>query len=144
VKAVLPIRPGKERAALNWLNHVERIEGVDLATEKYKASDGEPELAGKSILEVLRILADRVREKHEAGLNTQSFPDPLDDSSTVLATPIDRVFEHGFSPLIGGFKAHVDTDAPDFQIFDQWIEILPTDQVVAVEVKYDAKTGRQL
>ena len=29
------------------------------------------------------------------------------------------------------------------EIFDQWIEILPTDQIVPVEVSYDPKTGRQ-
>ena len=26
----------------------------------------------------------------------------------------------------------------------QWIEVLPTDQVVPVEVTYDPKTGRQV
>ena len=57
------------------------------------------------------------------------------------ATPVDRVYETGFDPLKGGFKAAVDEN---FQIFDQWLEILPTDQVVAVEVSYDPKTGRQL
>jgi hypothetical protein len=31
-----------------------------------------------------------------------------------------------------------------FQVFDQWIEILLTDQVVPVEVKYDPFTGRQV
>jgi len=31
-----------------------------------------------------------------------------------------------------------------FAVFAQWVEILPTDQVVAVEVAYDPKTGLQL
>ena len=35
----------------------------------------------------------------------------------------------GFDPLEGGFRA---TGRP-FEVFDQWIEVLPTDQVVAVE-----------
>lgn len=29
-------------------------------------------------------------------------------------------------------------------IFDEWLEVLPTDQVVAVEVQYDPKTGKLL
>ena len=51
------------------------------------------------------------------------------------------MYEHGFDPLTGGFQARV---VEPFEIFDQWIEVLPTDQVVAVEVKYDPKTGRML
>jgi hypothetical protein len=31
-----------------------------------------------------------------------------------------------------------------FEVFDQWVEILPTDHVVPVEVAYDPKTGRQV
>jgi hypothetical protein len=38
------------------------------------------------------------------------------------------VFTEGFDPLEGGFRA-----PEPFQIFDQWIEILPTDQIAAVE-----------
>ena len=40
--------------------------------------------------------------------------------------------------LQGGFNA---TPAP-FKVFDQWIEVLPTEQIVAVEVAYDPKTGQ--
>ena len=57
------------------------------------------------------------------------------------STPIDKVYEHGFYPLKGGFKAI--TERP-FEIASQWIEILPTDQIVPVEVRYDPKTGRLL
>jgi len=53
----------------------------------------------------------------------------------------NKVYEHGFHPLQGGFKVKVNDD---FEIFDQWVEVLPTYQVVAVEVKYDPKTGRQI
>jgi hypothetical protein len=53
----------------------------------------------------------------------------------------NKVHEHGFHPLQGGFKVKVNDD---FEIFDQWVEVLPTYQVVAVEVKYDHKTGRQI
>jgi hypothetical protein len=139
VKAVLPIRPGQERAALNWLQHVEGTNGIT-DTDIYEGP--EPEWKGtKTVIEVLQILADQVAAKYREGLAVAEFPDPLDDASTVLATPLDRVFETGFDPLQGGFKAGVDGT---FEVFDQWIEILPTDQVVAVEVSYDPKTGRQL
>ena len=50
----------------------------------------------------------------------------------------ETVFENGFDPLDGGFRP-----AEAYQVFDQWIEVLPTDQVVAVEVTYDPKTGQQ-
>lgn len=53
----------------------------------------------------------------------------------------NKVYEHGFYPLQGGFKVKMNDD---FEIFDQWVEVLPTDQVVAVEVKNDPKTGRQI
>jgi hypothetical protein len=139
VKAVLPIRPGQERAALNWLQHVEGTNGIE-AGDLYEGP--EPEWKSvKTVFEVLQILADGVAAKYQEGLATTDFPDPLDDASTVRATPVDRVYETGFDPLQGGFKAAVDEN---FQIFDQWVEILPTDQVVAVEVTYDPKTGRQL
>ena len=57
----------------------------------------------------------------------------------MASTPIEKVFEHGFYPLKGGFKA---VGEKPFKVSSQWIEILPTDQVVPVEVEYDPKTGR--
>jgi hypothetical protein len=75
----------------------------------------------------------------------------INDDNKVLATPIEKVYEHGFYPLQGGFRigltsagADPNNQDPNFQIFDQWIEVLPTDQVVPVEVSYEPKTGRQL
>lgn len=41
----------------------------------------------------------------------------------------DKVFEHGFDHLAGGFDAGL----PPNQVFSQWISVLPTDQIVAVE-----------
>ncbi len=138
VKTVLPIRPGKERAALSWLQHVEGT-GTIGPDDVYMGS--EVEWQGKRMFEVLEILADRVKGKHDTGNRPADFADPLDDSSTVRATPLDKVFETGFDPLAKGFKAN---DPADFEVFDQWLEILPTDQVVAVQVEYDPKTGRQI
>lgn len=153
VKAVIPIRPGKEKEALNWLKHVEGMNGI---TEKDMYEGPEEEHRGKTLLQVLEDLATKVKVKHKAALQPKSFPeddedlvntiDPetkeiIDDRNIVSSTPIDRVYEHGFYPLQEGFRVNVDKD---FQIFDQWIEVLPTDQVVPVEVEYNPKTGRQI
>lgn len=139
VKAVVPIRPGKEKAALNWLKQIEGMNGI---TDADMYTGKEPELQGKSMNEVLDILAEKVRNKHMEAIKTSKIPDPdnPNNDDVVTATPVDKVYEHGFYPLQGGFKSSV---GKDFEIFDEWVEILPTDQVVVVEVKYDSKTGRQ-
>jgi hypothetical protein len=54
--------------------------------------------------------------------------------------PTEKLFETGFDP-IGGFKAQGEQP---FEVFSQWLEVVPTDQVVAVEVTYDPKTGMQV
>jgi hypothetical protein len=154
VKAVMPIRPGKEEAAINWLKAVEGMNGIgdddiyqtDNADER--DINGNP-LNGQKMNDVLMDLAKKIKKKHEEGIKLGKYPkqsevaDPVlvDDSNTVTSTPIDRVYEHGFYPLQGGFKAKVEDY---YEICSQWIEVLPTDQVVPVEVKYDPKTGRQV
>lgn len=154
VKAVIPIRPGKEEAAINWLQGVEGMNGITDDVIYHASSpdevdlDGNP-LEGQKMIDVLLDLARKIKLKHEEGIETGKYPKPdevtdpalLDDENTVTATPIDRVYEHGFFPLEGSFRANV---GKDYEIFDQWIEILPTDQVVPVEVTYDPKTGRQV
>jgi hypothetical protein len=154
VKAVIPIRPGKEKAAIDWLKAVEGMNGItddvlyrtDNPAEK--DLDGDP-LDGQKMIDVIYDLAERVRRKHAAGVEAGTYPkagevsDPalVDADSVVTATPIDRVYEHGFFPLANSFRANVDAH---YEIFDQWIEVLPTDQIVPVGVKYDPKTGRQI
>ena len=110
VTAVIPIRPGRELAALNWLKlaHVEGTEGLDATY-----GGPEPKLQG-TIEHALRTLAKEIGARGE-------------DIKSTLAT--EKVFERGFDPLEGGFRA---TGEP-FEMMDQWIEVLPTDQVVAVE-----------
>jgi hypothetical protein len=115
VKAVLPIRPGKEEAAMNWLKSL--VEGTDGLKETYGGD--EEELRGMTIEQALLNLAHKVA-KTETDI-------PRKSNSLVTET----VFEHGFDPLEGGFRA---TGEP-FKIFDQWIEVLPTDQIVAIEYK---------
>ena len=113
-----------------------------------KDVNGNP-LNGQKMVDVIMDLAKKVQKKHAEGVKTGKYPtedeiaDPqlVDEANVVTATPIDRVYEHGFYPLQGGFRANVQKN---YEIFDQWLEILPTDQVVPVEVKYDPKTGRQV
>ncbi|WP_235617682.1 hypothetical protein [Brevibacillus brevis] len=122
VKAILPIRPGQEVAALAWLTQVEGEIALGLP---YPYQQGDPEIfQGKKIGEVLQIVAQQLKE-----------------SNTVVANTLaaEKVFETGFDPLAGGFRP-----AEPYQIFDQWVEILPTDQVAAVAVRYDPRTGQQL
>ncbi|HKX33666.1 MAG TPA: peptidoglycan-binding protein [Blastocatellia bacterium] len=154
VKAVIPIRPGKEAAAINWLKGVEGLNGITddviYRTDNPNEKDvnGRP-LNNQKMIDVLMDLAEKVRRKYNEGIKTGKYPkreeisDPalVDEENTVTATPIDRVYEHGFFPLAGSFRANV---GKNYEIFDQWVEILPTDQIVPVEVKYDPKTGRQV
>ncbi len=120
VKVVLPIRPCMEMAALNWLTqaHVEGTEGLD----------------------------EQLRQKIEN--LAQEICALSGDMQRSLAT--ETVFETGFNPLEGGFRAPGTPQLPDgtpahsgdpYVIFDQWIEVLPTHQVVAVEYKLEEHEG---
>jgi len=121
-KAVLPVRPGHELAALQWVTEVEGEAALGLP---YPFQPGDPpEYQGKKVGEVLKLVASDLQKS-----NT--------NIANLLAT--EEVFETGFDPLAGGFRP-----AEPYQVFDQWIEVLPTDQVVALQVSYDPKTGQQL
>ncbi|MGK8558805.1 hypothetical protein [Nocardia gipuzkoensis] len=130
VKAVLPIRPGHERDALKWLQDA-NVEGQAGLDRDYIFQPGDPPewekdpATGKA--RKYRWVLDRLAESLESD-NT--------DLRNTLAT--ETVFETGFDPLEGGFRP-----AEPYQIFDQWIEVLPTDQIAAVEVTYDPRTGQQ-
>jgi hypothetical protein len=127
VKAIVPIRPGREQEAINWLKGVmEGEEGLDGTLDAK-----------------LKELAAKVTAKHQQASKVGDIPDLINPAVTVAATPVDRVFEFGFNPLAGGFRAQ-SIDGNEFEIIDQWVEVVPTDQVAAVAVKYDPATGRQL
>lgn len=113
VKAIIPIRPGREAAALKWLKlaHVEGSDGLDA-----RYGGPERELRGKTIEQAIDKLARDI-----GNLNT--------NMENYLAT--EKVYEKGFDPLDQGFRATGTAN----EIFDQWIEVLPTDQVVATEYK---------
>ena len=148
VKAVIPIRPGKERAAMNWLQRL-HVEGTDGLDDQYVAPASELAQIPHSgsvvtVRDAINHLCDRVAKKHADSLKAGRYPsDEINDDNRVSATPVDKVYEHGFYPLKGGFRASPCTEE-SFEIFDQWVEVLPTDQVVPVEVTYDPKTGRQI
>lgn len=113
VKAVIPIRPGRETAALNWLRAIEGHQNDGWDTPYLGSAPSDGEFVGKTIGEVLTIIADRMSATV--------------DIETVLAS--DRVFENGFDPLSGGFDAGL----PANEVFSQWITVLPTEQIVAAE-----------
>lgn len=124
VKAVLPIRPGHELEALDWLAQA-NVEGEAGLSQAYPVQPGDPaSYQGKTLGNVLQLLATDLQNA-----NT--------DIKNTLAS--EKVFETGFDPLGTGFRP-----AEPYTIFDEWLEVLPTDQVVAVEVKYDPKTGQQI
>jgi hypothetical protein len=124
VKAVLPVRPGHEVEALAWLKQA-GVEGEAGLAEPYPVQPGDPaEYQNKTVGQVLDLVAAKLKAANTDVRNT-------------LAT--EMVFETGFDPLEGGFRP-----AAAYQVFDQWVEVLPTDQVVAVEVEYNPKTGQQV
>jgi hypothetical protein len=110
VKAVVPVRRGREAAAVKWLKQgVEGNEGL---------AEDAPGLS-KTIEAALLDLAKELGEEDEVAARARAT---------------DRVFENGFDPLAGG------SVAPDpFPVFDQWIEVLPTDQIIAVEYEEHAQ-----
>ncbi|MGZ3303681.1 MAG: hypothetical protein ACXVBG_22620, partial [Isosphaeraceae bacterium] len=146
VKAVIPIRLGKERQAINWLKqaHVEDIDG--LRSEYSASQDDPPELQSTSghkvtVANALDYLIDRINEVNVQA-STPVMPNPADPADPrnhfAGSLPTEAVFEHGFYPLQGGVK--FDGAGTEQTIFSQWMEILPTDQIVALEVEYDPKT----
>ena len=114
VKAVIPIRPGREKAALNWLRAIEGHENDGWNTPYLGSATEDAEFRGKTIGEVLETIADRMEKQNG-------------DIKNVLEA--DKVFEHGFDHLAEGFDAGL----PANQVFSQWVSILPTDQIVAIE-----------
>ena len=162
VKAVIPIQAGHEWKALDWLSSsaVEGSDGLDAVYQE--TATGEkvamltlmktytgwptPDLAPRyatldpadfTILDAIRYLIVAIQLKQAKA--QQKVVDPQD--ATLSYLPTDKVYEHGFDPLSGGFVAQAQQP---FEVFDQWIEVLPTDQIVPVEVEYDPKTGQQL
>ena len=130
VKAVLPIRPGRERDAIAWLQRPE-VAGTDGLSEPYPydATQDPPEYQGKTMQDVLLIIADKIAQEYQASL----VPVPANpgDPNSNAALPAEIVYSQGFDPLEGG----INFGSAPFVVFSQWTEVLPTDQVVATEYK---------
>lgn len=124
VKAIIPIRPGREKAALNWLRAIEGHENDGWNIDYPAVSEEDikivAELESEDKPSTIGNVLEKIAEKLENSNN---------DIKNVLEA--DKVFEHGFDPLAGGFDAGL----PANQVFSQWISVLPTDQIVAVEYK---------
>jgi len=118
-KVVVPLRPGRERDAIAWLrDQAEEEVGLD---DLYQPQAGDPpEWTGMTIGDVLDALVTKLQAE-------QAVASTID--SKFGALPGERVFQKGFDPLAGGTKF----DADALSVFDEWVEVLPTDQVVAVE-----------
>ena len=118
-KVVIPMRPGREREAVAWLrDQAEQDVGLNAS---YQLQPNDPqEWAGKTLEQVLDVLVTNLQAEYEV---TRTVDKKLE------ALPGERVFQKGFDPLAGGVRF----DADPLSIFDQWVEVLPTDQVVAVE-----------
>jgi hypothetical protein len=148
VKAVIPVRPGKELQALNWLQQL-KVEGTEGLDDLYQAPADELAairaalgIADVTIGDAIKYLCAQVAQKYADGQKVGRYPvEEINDDNRVSALPVDKVYEHGFYPLQGGFRA---VTQEQYEVFDQWIEVLPTDQVVPVPVTYDPKTGRQV
>ena len=140
---MIPIRLGKEKEAINWLSqaHVEGSDGLDAA---YVAAPGDPaELQGGGL--TVRDALDKLAEgivTFDQNARTAVMPNPADpdDPSNHYAGSLatEAVYENGFYPLKGGIKFN--QSGVKQVVFSQWMEILPTDQVAALEVEYDPKT----
>jgi hypothetical protein len=146
VKAVIPIREGKEKNAMDWLS-TSNVEGGDGLDAQYQAAS--PDELGLirsalgfgadhviTIRDAINYLVQVVQQKQNAARQKAVGADGAD----LGYLPSDKVYEHGFDPLAGGFVAA--TQKP-FEVFDQWVEVVSTDQIVPVAVEYDPKTGLQ-
>jgi hypothetical protein len=122
VKAVIPIRPGRERAALHWLRSIEGHDKDGWDVPYVGATDEDAALIAAVQADGKEPTIGNVLEKIVEKLEIQNG-----NIQNVLEA--DKVFEYGFNPLAGGFDAGV----PANQVFSQWISILPTDQIVAVK-----------
>ncbi|MEW6731705.1 MAG: hypothetical protein AB1489_10290 [Acidobacteriota bacterium] len=137
VKAVIPIRPGREVAALNWLSLADKAgkEGLD---GLYAAPPAELNAIVKGLKDAGYTVGDKptlrdaiiylgleiVKNYKEITTPKKSVTDPKKN-----IVPTETVFERGFDPLAGGFELNSDPA----KVFSQWVEVLPTDQLVAIE-----------
>ena len=97
VKVLVPIRPGREAAALEWLKFVEGTDGAPSKTD------------------------------------VDSLVASLGATYAVERDRAMKVYEDGYSPLKASFTAPRASDG----VFSEWTEVVPTSQIVAVELVFD-------
>ena len=120
VKAVIPIRSGRESAALTWLRALEDSKDDGWDADFVPSSEDDQRL-------VAAVLADG-NPPHLGFVLEKLAAELAKKNGSIEATiASDRVFESGFDPLAKSFDAGL----ADNDIFSQWISILPTDQIVA-------------
>jgi hypothetical protein len=123
VKAIIPIRPGRESAALNWLRFIEGHEN-DGWGKKFKPVSKEE----------IALFAELKKDKEDPTLGDvlQKIAEKLGQQNAKIQSTLaaDKVFESGFDPLKNSFVETIDPKDPN-KPFSQWITVLPTDQIVA-------------
>ena len=145
VKAVIPIREGKESEAIEWLS-APQLEGnrdLDAAYQpgnpdelpKIRTALGLPTNHTVIIKDAIRYLIIRIRDKQAKAKAYERD----ENNQELNYLPTDKVYERGFNSL-SGFKA---LSSKEFEVVDEGGEVVPTDQIVPVEVEYDPKTGMQ-
>lgn len=110
VQAVLPIRPGREREALAFMTQA-HVEGIDGLEAEEVGADGNR--TGRTIRQALEALAREIRQKNPPGEVYEAGR---------------QVYEQGFRAIEG----RVRLDGEPLDVFAQWIEVVPTRQVVPV------------
>jgi len=115
-RIVIPIHRGREKAAVDWLKqpHVEGTDGLgdDLLDEnlsKVTDSSGQPKKVEKFVTELLEELG------------------AITDNQVFLEG--QKVYEEGFVPIPESFEP----GPKPFETFAQWVELVPTNQVVPVK-----------
>ena len=130
VKAVLPIRPGREREAMAFLQRPEAAdtEGLDEPYPYDPHSDPES-YKGKTVKGVLLQVADKIAAEYKKELTPVRVNST--DVNSKMALPAETVFAHGYDPMEVGV-AFGRKDA-DFEVFSEWTEVLLTHQVVCYD-----------
>jgi hypothetical protein len=117
VQAVVPIRPGMEAEAMDWLQN-NQVEGTDGLDAQYVGNDKKLFKSGRDGKLRLRDVIDQISEEIK---KNNIDPEVMEKT--------EKVFEKGFEPLEDAFK----WSGENFEVFDQWTEILSTDQVVPIK-----------
>lgn len=117
IQAVIPIFPGMEVQAIEWLQSRE-VEGNDGLSAEYTGRDKNRFRPGRDGVVRIRDVIDQISKEIKEN-NTD--PEVMEKT--------EKVFEKGFDPLQAAFK----WKGRNFEVFDEWTEILSTDQVAPIE-----------